>query len=447
MMQNRCPSGARRRLAVSLGVSVLAIMLAAPTAGAATPKTRLVSKSSAKIQGDKASLVADISGTGQFVAFDSRATNLIRGDDNNSSDVFIRDSKTGKTRLVSKSFVAGVASGKSSRPSISVSGRYIAFQSDASDLTRRDANDKVDVFVWDRKRNGSELISRNKDGAQGDDHSFNPAISANGRWVAFESSATNLVGEDNKGNRQIYLFDRSTHDMILVSRNGRGRAGNSDSRNPAITAKGHYVVYESAATNLTSKDSKGYTQVYKFDRVTMRTTLVSRNNKGKAGNNDSNDPAISTDDARVVFNSLATNFAKDTNGVADVYMRDRKAKRTRRVSLNWRGKQLNGGSQQVNTNPDISANGKWVAFESAATNATKRSTFSGAYEQLYARNLQTGLVKLISRRGPIANASSNEPTFSDDGAFAAFTSQGTNLIAGGDVNGDDEDVFRRGPID
>ncbi len=156
----------------------------------------------------------------------------------------------------------------------------------------------------------------------------------------------------------------------------------------------------------------------------------------------SNDPAISANGARVVFRSLATNLRKDTNGASDIYLRERTTGKTSRVSLNWKGNELNGGT---GPHPAISANGRWVAFESSSTNVTEGSSHSGLYEHVYARNLLTGKVKLVSRRAGSGNEESDDPELSAKGTHVAFRTIATNLIAGGDANGDTDDICDAGP--
>jgi Tol biopolymer transport system component len=435
-----------RSLALSLGVCALAIVMLAPITSAATPKTKLASQNNEGFQANQESLRHEISASGRFVVYDSDAGNLVAEDLNGRTDIFIRDFKAGTTKLVNSALGGGVGNGGSARPTVSGNGRFIAFLSTSTDLIAGGTNGLAHVFVRDRKKGKTELISKSSVGTQANGGSLDAVISADGRWVAFESGADNLVVKDTKGKRQIYLFDRDTDKLILVSRNNAGTAGNGQSEEPAISANGRYIVYQSSATNLKSKDNKSRLQIFLFDKRKKRTEFISRNKMGKAGNDHSVNPAISGDGARVVYASAATNLGKDTNGRADAYMRDRKARKTSRVSLNWKGKQLNGGNAGANSEPDISASGRWVAFKSSAKNATKGSTHSGVYYHIYARDLVSGTIKRISRRAKPANDESDEPELSRDGTFVSFRSDATNLIKGGDANGDKEDIFRRGPI-
>ena len=231
-MQERPHSHAARRLAVALGVSALAIVLLAPAASAAPTKTKLVSQSSAGTQGDERSFGQEISATGRFVAFDSVA-GLVSGDVNGERDIYIRDFKKGKTKLVSKAAGGGSGNDDSWGPSISANGRFVVFTSEASDLIVGSVNNMDAVYVRDTVKNKTRLISRSSSGAQANAHSFSPSISADGRWVAFESAATNLVNKNTFGVRQIYLFDRKNNKLSLVSRNKKGKAGNDDSDDPA----------------------------------------------------------------------------------------------------------------------------------------------------------------------------------------------------------------------
>ena len=293
-----------------------------------------------------------------------------------------------------------------------------------------------------------KLISRSSSGAIANGKSSRPAISADGRFVAFVTRASNLSSKvSDTSTSHVYLRDRKKGTTRLVSRNDQGFAGDDHSYVPAISPDGKFIAYASEATNLSNRDENGVLQVFLFNRITKKTSLMSRNNDGAAGNGPSTDPALSRKAERVVFSSDATNFGKSTNGTADAYMRDRQARKTRRVSLNWKGKQLNDGEKSAETTaPDISANGRMIVFESRATNALKGTPPPGMKGHVYARHLGSGKLTRLSRRSAAGNADSVRPRISADGEFAAFGSDATNLIKGGDANGSDDDVFRRGRL-
>ena len=437
------PSYTYTRLLTS-AISVALMLAVAAPASAFAAKTKLVSKSSGGVQADGTSRDAEISASGRYVVFETRGTNLGPADSNGGYDVYIRDLRTGKTKLISKAIGGGTGNADSRDPVVSGSGRFVAFTSTATDLVAGGDADES-VYLYDRRKKRMELVSRHPGGASGG--GFSAAISADGRFVAFTSGDNGVTPEDNNGVEQVYVHDRKKDKTMLVSRTRGGVAGNDHSFDADVSPDGKWVAYTSLATNLSSKDERGVEQVFLFDKARKRSRLISRNGNGTAGGDDSNHASVSRNGAKVVFNSLATDLGKDTNGTADVYLHTRANGKTRRASLNWRGKQLNQGSDtSLNTDPDISADGKVIAFESQATNATKGSTHPGTYDQIYARKLGSGNVTLLSRRKSRANGENDEPELSASGAFVAFDSAATNLVKGGDATGGDADVFRRGRL-
>ena len=194
----------RRTLITSLGIAALAVTLVAPATLGAGAKTKRVSIPSGGGIPDSNSLAPSISASGRYVAFDSSATNLIPNDGNGKDDVFVHDRKTKKTKRLSRPTGPGIA-GHSLAPSISASGRYVAFASIATNLISNDGNDDVDIFVHDRKTKKTRRVSRPTGGGIPDDGSSEPSISADGRFVAFESAATNLIPNDGNGKTDIFL--------------------------------------------------------------------------------------------------------------------------------------------------------------------------------------------------------------------------------------------------
>jgi Tol biopolymer transport system component len=420
---------------------LLGSWVAAASAGAASsPRTVLVSRNSAGTQGNGAgnSFLPSISADGRFVAFQSDATNLVPADTNGTSDVFVRDLVTTSTRLVSRNSAGAQGNDGSFDPSISADGRFVAFYSYATNLVPADTNGTSDVFVRDLVTGRTRLVSRNSAGTPGNSASFDPSISADGRFVAFDSIATNLVPADTNGDNDVFVRDLVTGRTRLVSRNSAGTPGNSDSFGPSISADGRFVAFNSYATNLVPADTNGTFDVFVRDLVTGRTRLVSRNSAGAKGNGASFDPSISADGRFVAFDSNATNLVPaDTNGDSDVFVRDLVTGRTRLVSRNSAGAKGNGFSYS----PSISADGRFVAFYSAATNLVPAETSGGL--DVFVRDLVTGRTRLVSRNsaGAPGNYNSYRPSISADGRFVAFDSIATNLVLR-DTNGR-SDVFVR----
>jgi Tol biopolymer transport system component len=268
-----------------------------------------------------------ISADGRYVAFWSYASNLVPGDTNGYPDVFVRDQQAGQTTRVSVSSAGTQANSNSGSGSISADGRYVAFDSDASNLVPGDTNGMWDVFVHDRQTGQTTRVSLASDGTQGNSGSRGPSISADGRYVAFWSYASNLVPGDTNGKRDVFVHDRQTGQTTRFSVASDGTQGNGDSRGPSISADGRYLAFTSEASTLVPGDTSGGWDVFLHDRQTGQTTRVSVASDGTQGNGDSGfygaPSSISADGRYVAFVSYASNLVPgDTNGCEDVFVHD-----------------------------------------------------------------------------------------------------------------------------
>ncbi len=409
--------------------SILTLAVASIAAPAlAAPNTRRISVSSNGTQSNNHSTFSAISQSGRYVAFDSNATNLIGLDTNGTSDVFVRDRKTGKTRRVSVRSNGTQGNGLSQIPDISNSGRFVVFISRASNLVPGDTNGVADIFVRDRKTNKTTRVSTRSNGAQADAQSGIPAISADGRFVTFESTATNLVSGDTNGLNDIFVKDRKTGKTRRVSLRTNGTQANSFSVNPSISPNGRYVSFTSAASNLVNGDTNGVIDVFLHDRKTGNTKRVSVGNAGQSDGQ--SDLSTVNDKKQVAFGSQATNLVGgDTNATFDVFVRDVSKNQTRRVSVNSAGVQGNGQSP-TNWHPQISNSGRYVAFESNATNLVGNDT--NATSDIFVRDRKKNKTRRVSLRfdGSQANGLNALPDITGDGKFVVFVSEATNLIAG-----------------
>ena len=326
-------------------------------------------------QADRGSDEPAISANGRFVAFSSTASNLVAGDTNNFEDIFVHDRRTGATELVSVALGAAGVDGTSVSSAISADGRYVAFVSDATNLVAGDTNGQSDIFVHDRRTGATERVSVDSSGVQADRGSDEPAISANGRFVAFSSTASNLVADDTNGQRDIFVHDRRTGAGDRVSVDTSGAQGNDGSYGPAISANGRFVAFRSLASNLVADDTNGQSDIFVHDRRTGATERVSVDSSGIQANNRVSDllPAISADGRYVAFGSQASNLvAGDTNDREDIFVHDRRTGATERVSVDSSGVQADGNSNE----PAISADGRYVAFVSDATNLVDAAAHS-----------------------------------------------------------------------
>ncbi len=268
-----------------------------------------------------------ISADGRWVAFGSSASNLVSGDTNGVSDTFVHDRQSGTTEHVSVNSSGAQGSGGfltfgSLRPSISADGRYVAFDSDATNLVAGDTNDSTDVFVRDRQMGTTERVSIDSIGAEGIGFSESPSISADGRYVAFHSIASTLVSGDSNGTGDVFVRDRQSSTTELVSVDSGEAQADSGSLEASISVSGRYVAFTSWASNLVVGDTNTIPDVFVRDRQDGTTERVSVDSAGAQGNGWSEVPSISADGRCVAFKSLATNLvAGDTNGCDDVLLR------------------------------------------------------------------------------------------------------------------------------
>ena len=330
-------------MVLALG-SIFALGSAVPVARA-HGTTERVSVSSDGAQGNKDSFGSPaISSSGRFVAFKSDATNLVPGDTNRYEDVFVHDRKTGNTRRVSVTSGGAQGNGSSFEPVISAGGRFVAFGSFATNLVPGDTNDYEDVFVHDRRTGKTWRVSVSSGGSQGNVYSYGPAISPGGRFVAFSSSATNLVPRDTNDSGDVFVHDRRTGTTERVSVSSDGAQGNQQSSQPAISPGGRFVAFSSQATKLVPGDTNRWDDVFVHDRRTGTTERVSVSSGGAQGNKGSGSPTISPGGRFVAFSSAATNLVPgDTNGLIDVFVRDRRTGTTERVSVGSGGTQGDHG--------------------------------------------------------------------------------------------------------
>jgi Tol biopolymer transport system component len=374
---------------------------------------------------------------GRFAAFASSATNLVPGDTNGVDDVFIRDRQSGTTQRVSVRTGGGQGDGFSFSPAISSEGRFVAFASSATDLVPGDTNNQVDIFVRDRWRGITQRVSVRTGGGQSNGSSVDPALSMNGRFVAFASSATNLVPGDTNGVDDVFIRDRQSGTTQRVSVGRNGAQGNGDSGVAAMSAEGQFVVFGSNASNLVPGDTNDMTDVFIRDRQSGTTRRVSVRTDGGQGNDSSSAPALSANGRFVAFDSSASNLVPgDTNGQQDVFVRDRRTGTTQRVSVKTGGNQGNNISFGT---PALSANGRFVAFNSEASNLVPGDTNFAI--DVFVRDRWEGTTRRVSVRtgGDQGNRDSSSARVSADGRFVAFRSRANNLVPG-DTNGQ-QDVF------
>lgn len=407
------------------------LVLASVAATAAAQITRLESVSARGVAGNGHSELPQLSGDGRFVGFSSSATNLVASDANGATpDALVRDRWSGMLELVSRSSSGAQANGASFVDGLSTDGRFVVFESDASNLVALDTNGRRDVFVHDRATGTTERVSVSGSGAQGNDDSVLASISDDGRFVAFASFATNLVALDTNGWSDIFVRDRVTGTTTRVSVSSTGAQANFVSWEPSLSDDGRFVAFRSAAWNLVPGDTNASDDVFVHERAAGTTTRVSLTNAGAQPNGGSLRPSISADGRFVAFDSTATNLvAGDTNGVGDVFVRDRTLGTTVCVSRSSSGVEANGFCTQ----PVLSADGGHVAFYSDASNLVAGDLNGGYDVFVHDRAGATTVRASVASDGTEGNGTSAYPSLSADGRFVAFHGDSSNLAAGDDV--------------
>lgn len=315
------------------------------------------------------SAASAVSADGVVVAFASDATNLVAGDSNGVSDVFVRDVGAGTTARASVGTGGGQADGDSVDPSLSADGRYVAFESVATTLTAGDTNAASDIFVRDRQTGTTERVSVATGGAQGDAASYFPSISSDGRYVAFYSHAATLVAGDTNGAPDVFVRDRQTGTTARASISTAGAQAGAGSFSPTISGDGRLVAFESVASNLVAGDTNGAVDVFVRDLLAGTTARASVASDGAQANGDSTLPAIAHDGAAIAFTSEASNLVAGDTATSDVFVHYRATGSTIRAS-----RAPAGSPDGPSYGAAVSIGGDIVAYESAATNLVPGDT-------------------------------------------------------------------------
>lgn len=377
---------------------------------------------------------ASVSSDGRYVVFESTASDLLPDTIDDSHDVFVRDRQSGvfERASVSNSEQVTYNVGEyTSPPVISATGRHIAFVSQSSRLiSSGDNNGMPDVFV--RDRNGyTTLISVTADGTSGNGASFNPAISASGRYVAFQSFATNLTDNDQNRSIDIYLRDRQEAETELISITDEGLQGDNAAEygysSVAVSDDGRYVAFSYDRLPIPGHPTNGGPYVYVRDRQENRIRMIAQGTF----------PALSGDGRYLVFLSNDSLVIEDQNNGIDVYLYDQQLVHFERISV------TNGNGevpdQWISNAPDISSDGRYVVFQSSYDGLAGND--SNGFTDIYLRDRFLHRTLLISGgvNGTAGNGDSYQPAINDEGTLVTFTSWSSDLVLN-DTN-DRVDVF------
>jgi len=365
--------------------------------------------------GNSTSFDVSISADGRYVVFSSNATNLVPNDNNGFTDIFVYDRDTDTTALVTNG-----SNFSSSEASISADGRFVAFRSGASSLVSGDSNRQFDIFVFDRATNTTEQLTTGSN-----DQSNDPAISADGQFVAFSSKASNLVVGDTNGHRDIFVHNRATGETRLLT-----KVGDDDSADPSISADGQLVAFDSQANNLIPGDpdipQSFFTlasSAFIFDQATDSISRITPNLDGSIGFN----PSISADGQLVAFQTDTTVLLPtDLNDSRDVLIYNRAADNFERLATGIEYEVAGGNADSAE--PSVSGNGRFVAYESNASDLVIGDT--NFRSDIFVYDRETGSNDRITTG---LNLDSVDPAISADGQFVVFEARPRNTSISGNL--------------
>jgi hypothetical protein len=435
------PARHARAIAAATALTLIVAAVAPAVVGAAAKTKRASVKNNGAQSNGAVSFLPALSGNGRFVVFRSNATNLVSNDGNGVDDLFVRDFKKGKTRRVSLGTGGVEPDAFSTQSSISDDGRFLVFRSSATNIGGGSSNGQADIFLRDRKRKKTRLISKSNSGIPSNSASFEPKISANGRYVTYYTIGQTIVPNDTNGSQtDVLVYDRVTKKTSRVSKNSAGVQGDLNSSLPDISGDGRFVVFGSESENLVGRDNNGFKDIFIHDRKKKKTKLISMHSNGSQTNGDSSRPTVSANGRFVAFQSLASNLVGgDDNGHRDVFVHDRKTKKTKRVSISSKGVEGDIGG---NT-PSVSNDGRYIAFASPSKTLvngdTNNNTDVFVRDRIKKKTKRVGLL----RNGSQIPFGALNVAISGDGRFVSFTS---SFNIGSQDTNNANDAFRRGPL-
>ena len=363
-----------------------------------------------------------LSRNARWLVFSTGASNLASGGGGNQ--IYILDRATQTTSLVSVSSAGTSGNGTSLNPTVSSDGRFVAFYSVSTNLVENDRNNVADIFVRDRVSATTVRASVGPNGIEASVDSTFPTISGDGRMVAFASTAPEFAPALSGGHQQIYVRDLAAGTTELVSRSATGLPGVGSSREPALSADGRYIAFQSGANNLVAHPTHSLADIFVLDRQTSTMEHVAIRSDGTTSNAPSILPSIS-DDGRVVgFNAYGALDPNDQNSQLDGYVHDRATRITQRATLGQGLSELPIGAAYA----VVSGDGQWVAFMANANNVVPGVV--AGIPHVYIRHLTDGLIRQVSinRNGTAVNDQNVYPTLGKDGSVVGFYSRATNWI-------------------
>lgn len=389
------------------------------------------SRVSVSSNGDEANAVthySSVSPDGRFVAFLSEANNLDPADTNGLRDIFLHDFSSRETRLISQSNggVLGNTDAPQDLPSMADDGSVV-FSHTASNLISGDSNGTSDIFLYHRQSQLIERVSLGNSGSQANGASRHPAISPDGRYIAFSSAANNLITGDTNGSSDIFLRDIQSASTSRISLSTEGNEGvGGEAIKPSLSRNGRFIAFETTYA-LVSDDTNNNADIYLHDRDTGETTRISVHTNGSEGNAASHAPSISEDGRWISFTSRASNLIdNDSNNAMDVFLHDRQNATTRRVSVSGSGAQARLG---VIGQAKLAGLGRYVVFTSRSDDLVAQDVNQRADVFVHDRIAENTHLIHQNSAGEQANGDADYyPSISKEGATFVFDSGASNLI-------------------
>lgn len=424
----------------SIPMKLLALPVAALLCGTSLAQSNFaVSVDSTGAFGNDFSYYSLISADGRYVVFQSESSNLVSNDSNGRYDIFRHDLETRTTELVSvRRNGNGSANNLGLSPDVSGDGRYVVWESNASNVVPGDTNGTWDVFLRDMSTGTNERLSLTSAGAQATDRSGGPRITPDGRFVVFESDAA-LVPNDGNGQKDVYRLDRQTGTLDLVSVTQAGALGNGWSYHGDVSDDGRYVAFTSGADNFAANDTNGTVDMFWKDMATGELRRVNVSSSGAQANGESTWPYVSGDGSTIVFCSRGSSLVPgDSNGNWDLFAHDIATSTTERLNVRPNGNQANS---YVRSPCSVSTDGRFVLFASLSTNLVAGDTNDA--QDVFLRDRQTMTTERLnlSMTGGELNDDSWVPAMTPDARVITYTSEATNVVAG-DTNGERQ-IFAR----
>ncbi|MDH5378699.1 MAG: hypothetical protein OEX00_10275, partial [Gammaproteobacteria bacterium] len=398
----------------------ITIVLSLTVAHTQAAETFLITKGTDGLASNSSSTTPSINGDGSKIVFASGASNLIAPTPQGSSNIYLydaNDTSINKIRLISKSMIDGKSGNNFSRqPSIDSTGRYITFQSSANNLVPNDTS-LTDIFLYDLQTDELVNISYG-----GNNNSWNPQVSGNGAYVIFESLATNLVSGDTNGKTDVFAYDIANRALKNITKQGV-----NESFLTSISYNGQFITFTSLASEFVSVDKNPSYDIFIYDQVANTYEIVNIDENGNQDFGLSLSPDVSRDGRFVTFLSYSNTLVQgDTNGLVDVYLRDRKNNTTTRVTKNLI---TNAESDSPTFRPQISDDGRFIVYMSRATTLVAGNPDGKAQVFVFDRLLKTTEIASVKLDGtPSTGDVEYFTSLNSDGSMIAFSSNATDLV-------------------